>query len=136
MSGCCALKLCPDEFSKNLLYIKCTCFELSDLDSAFVIRYKDKMLLKAVDTAFFYANAFDTSLVVYSMPFERDLYINVTLPKLDTNFTISNSKFDLASCQDSGFMGISCGGGEKIRLVSYKVNGEEIQHYRFLIRKY
>jgi hypothetical protein len=118
------------------LYIKCIGFELSDLDSAFVIKYKDKMLLEAVDTAFFRAEAFDTSLVVYSMPFERDLYINVTLPKLDTNFTISDSKFGLASCHDSGFMGIDCGGGEKIRLVSYKVNGEEIQHYRFIIRKY
>jgi hypothetical protein len=33
-------------------------------------------------------------------------------------------------------MGIDCGGEEKIRLVTYKVNGEEIQHYRFIIRKY
>jgi hypothetical protein len=52
MSGCCFYLLCPDEFSKNLLYIKYTGFELSDLDSDFVIRYKDKML-EAVDTAFF-----------------------------------------------------------------------------------
>jgi hypothetical protein len=80
MSGCCLYVSCPDEFSKNLLYIKYTGFELSDLDSAFVIKYKDKMLLEAVDTAFFRAEAFDTSLVVYSMSFDRNLYMHITLP--------------------------------------------------------